>query len=72
MPGTPPAVRHLITLQVLRIPLVFLLSIPVALASANLATYFWILVAVLGVVLERFGRSAEEQEEQGETADPGG
>jgi uncharacterized membrane protein len=70
VPGTPPTVRRFVALQVLRIPLVFLLSIPVALVSANLATYFWILVAVLGLVLDRLGRTAEEQEEQGEAADP--
>jgi uncharacterized membrane protein len=72
VPGTPPAVRRLIALQVLRIPLVFLLSIPVALVSATLATYFWILVAVIGLALDRFGGSAEEQEEGEDAADPVG
>ena len=72
VPGTPPAVRRLIALQVLRIPVVFLLSIPVALVSATLATYFWILVAVLGLALDRFAGSAREQEEQEDATDPAG
>ena len=59
-------------LRVARIPAVFLLSIPVALASALLASYFWILIAVLGLALDRFARPAQEQEEEGETAGPGG
>ena len=72
VPGTSPAVRRYIALRVARIPVVFLLSIPVALVSAPLATYFWILAAVLGVMLERFGRPAEEQKQEEETADPAG
>ncbi|HEY5351807.1 MAG TPA: hypothetical protein VIK57_05080 [Streptosporangiaceae bacterium] len=43
-----------------------------ALVSATLATYFWILVAVLGLALDRFGGSAEEQEEGEDAADPVG
>ncbi|HEX9352894.1 MAG TPA: TMEM175 family protein, partial [Streptosporangiaceae bacterium] len=72
VPGTSPAVRRYMALRVARIPVVFLLSIPVALASALLASYFWILIAVLGMALHRFARPAEEQEEEGETADPAG
>jgi hypothetical protein len=44
----------------------------VALVSATLATYFWILVAVLGLALDRFGGSAEEQEEGEDATDPVG
>lgn len=72
VPGTSAAVRRYIALRVARIPVVFLLSIPVALVSAQLATYFWILVAVLGTALGRFARPAVEQEGEGGNADPAG
>jgi uncharacterized membrane protein len=72
VPGTSPAVRRYIALRIARIPVVFLLSIPVAFISAQLASCFWILVAVLGIALDRFGRPAEEHNEEGETADPAG
>ena len=70
VPGTSAAVRRYIALRVARIPVVFLLSIPVALVSAQLATYFWVLVAVLGTALHRFARPADQQE--GGNADPAG
>ena len=72
VPGTSPAVRRYMALRVARIPVVFLLSIPVALVSALVASYFWILIAVLGLALDRFARPAQEQEEEGETAGPAG
>ena len=72
VPGTSPAVRRYMALRVARIPVVFLLSIPVALFSALVASYFWILIAALGLALDRFARPAEEQEEEGETTDPAG
>jgi uncharacterized membrane protein len=77
VPGTSPAVRRYITLRVFRIPLVFLLSIPVALFSATLASYCWILIAVFGALLDRFGRPRVEQElvgqeDVGESIDPAG
>jgi uncharacterized membrane protein len=40
-------------LQTVRAPVIFLLSIPVALYSPTLATYTWILIFVAGVVLSR-------------------
>ena len=40
-------------LQTVRAPVIFLLSIPVALYSPTLATYTWILIYVAGVVLGR-------------------
>ena len=70
VPGTSPAVRRYLALRVARIPVVFLLSIPVALVSAQYASYCWILIAVLGMALDRFARPAQEQEEEGETANP--
>ncbi len=72
VPGTSAAVRRYMALRVARIPVVFLLSIPVALVSPVLASYFWIMIAVLGLALDRFARPAEEQEEEGETAGPAG
>ena len=40
-------------LQAARAPVIFLLSIPVALYSPRLATYMWILIFVTGVVMDR-------------------
>ena len=40
-------------LQAARAPVIFLLSIPVALYSPTLATYMWILIFVTGVVIDR-------------------
>ena len=77
VPGTSHAVRRYLALRMARIPLVFLLSIPVALFSATLASYCWILIAVFGALLDRFGRPRVEeelvgQEEVGESIDPAG
>lgn len=47
------SVRLLYTLRVARIPVVFAISIPVALVSPNLAQYVWILILVLGRVIDR-------------------
>ncbi|HUY50946.1 MAG TPA: TMEM175 family protein [Streptosporangiaceae bacterium] len=62
-PGTSAAVRRYVGLRLLRIPAVFLVSIPIALVSPVLATYFWILVAVAGIALDRFARPAETDAE---------
>jgi uncharacterized membrane protein len=48
------SVRLLFTLRVARIPVVFAISIPVALASPAVAQYLWILILVLGSVINRF------------------
>ncbi|MGI9004617.1 MAG: hypothetical protein ACR2FU_00160 [Streptosporangiaceae bacterium] len=53
-------VRLLITLRVARIPLVFLISIPVALVSPRLAQYLWILILVLGLLINRFAPAEPE------------
>jgi uncharacterized membrane protein len=56
--GTPPALRRSVTLRLLVAPVVFLLSIPIAFYSANLATYFWLLIAVAnGLLGRRVGHS---------------
>lgn len=48
------AVRLLFTLRIARIPLVFLISIPVAVTWPRVAQYLWILILVLGRVVNRF------------------
>lgn len=59
--GTTPWLRRYVALRIARLPAVFLLSIPVAFAWPWLATYTWILVAVLGIgirqVMARSGRT---------------
>jgi uncharacterized membrane protein len=72
VPGTAPAVRRYMALRVARIPVVFLLSIPIAFVSALLASYFWILVGVLGLALDRFARPADEHNDEEGSATPGG
>jgi uncharacterized membrane protein len=46
-------VRIPFLLRAARAPVIFLLSIPVALYSPRLATYMWILIFVTGVVIDR-------------------
>jgi uncharacterized membrane protein len=46
-------VRIPFLLRTARAPVIFLLSIPVALYSPRLATYMWILIFVTGVVIDR-------------------
>jgi uncharacterized membrane protein len=48
-----PAVRRYYAARMLRTPVVFGLSIPVALVAPGVAPYLWILIAVIGVVLRR-------------------
>jgi uncharacterized membrane protein len=57
-------VRRYVTLRLLRLPVVFLLSVPVAFVSPSLATYLWVLVAVAGLVIRRvMGRPGEPAED---------
>ena len=53
LPGVPPSVHRWILLRILRAPLVFLASIPVAIRQPALAKYLWALVFVIGLVLRR-------------------
>jgi uncharacterized membrane protein len=46
VPGMSPAMRRYVTLRLIPTPAVFLLSIPLAYFSPNLATYFWLLILV--------------------------
>ena len=48
LPGVSPAVRRWVLLRILRTPVVFLLSIPVALVWPNLAKWLWLLIFVGG------------------------
>jgi uncharacterized membrane protein len=60
MPRLSPAMRRWVLLRILRTPMVFLLSIPVALIQPNLAKYFWLLIFVGGFVLRRLEPAEEE------------
>lgn len=62
-PGTP---RLPILLQILRVPVVFLLSIPVAVLSPGLAPLTWILIWVTGVILDRVIPAGDAREAAGE------
>lgn len=49
-----PALRREVTVRLLIAPAVFLLSIPLALYSPNLATYSWLLIVVANHLLSRW------------------
>jgi hypothetical protein len=49
-----------VLLRILRTPLVFLLSIPVALVRPNLAKWLWLLIFAGGFVLRRFEPAEDE------------
>lgn len=61
-PSAEP-LRTLYLLRILRIPAVFLLSIPVAVVEPNIAPYLWLLIWVSGAVLNRFWRLPAPPEE---------
>jgi uncharacterized membrane protein len=52
-PATQP-VRNLYLLRMIRVPVVFLLSIPVAIAAPKEAPFVWLLIWVSGAVINRF------------------
>jgi uncharacterized membrane protein len=56
-------VRWYFLARIARVPVVFLLSIPIAFASPTLALFFWILIWVLAVVINRFRPDLEPQEQ---------
>jgi uncharacterized membrane protein len=60
LPGVSPAVRRWLLLRILRAPMVFLLSIPVALVQPNLAKWLWLLIFAGGFVLRRFEPAEDE------------
>jgi len=56
VPGTSRATRRYVTLRLIRTPAVFLVSIPVAAVSPSLGAYCWILIAPVGIWINRFAR----------------
>jgi hypothetical protein len=60
MPTASPALRRWVLLRILRTPVIFLLSIPVAVIQPNLAKYLWLLIFVGGFVLRRLEPAEEE------------
>jgi uncharacterized membrane protein len=71
MPRASPAVRRWVLLRILRTPVIFLLSIPVAVIQPNLAKWLWLLIFVGGFVLRRL-EPAEEEPETAAGGDLGG
>jgi uncharacterized membrane protein len=66
--GISPAVRRWVLLRILPAPVVFLLSIPLAIIRPDLAKYLWLLVFVSGVAL----RGLEPADEEPATTDAPG
>ena len=65
-----PATNRLYLLRTARVPVVFGLSILIALVAPRAATYFWAALLVLGVVINRrYGRN-DADADQGVTATP--
>ena len=58
VPGTSRATRRYVTLRLVRTPAVFLVSIPVAVISPSLGAYCWILIAPVGIWINRYTRPA--------------
>jgi uncharacterized membrane protein len=56
VPGTSRATRRYVTLRLIRTPAVFLVSIPVAVVSPSLGAYCWILIAPVGIWINRLAR----------------
>ncbi|MDR2983868.1 MAG: DUF1211 domain-containing protein [Nocardiopsaceae bacterium] len=54
------------TLRIFRVPVVFGLSIPVALVAPHVAAYLWILIFLTGLVINRFAGRPEPPEPIGE------
>jgi uncharacterized membrane protein len=60
LPRTSPVVRRWVLLRIIPTPVVFLLSIPVAITRPDLAKYLWLLVLVSGLALGRLEPTDEE------------
>ncbi len=54
------------TLRILRVPVVFALSIPIAIVAPRVAPYTWILISIAGILISRFTRGPDEPEQIGE------
>lgn len=59
-PEATPALRREVTLRLLVAPTVFLLSIPVAFYSPDLATYFWLVILVANGLLSRWAKGVAQ------------
>ncbi len=55
-PGLSTADVRYVALRLARVPVVFLLSIPVALVNATAGSFFWLLITVSGGLLDRYIR----------------
>jgi len=60
------AIRLRYALRIGRIPAVFLASIPVAIVAPRYAQYIWLLIFILGLVINRFVPHYDERERVGE------
>jgi uncharacterized membrane protein len=65
------AIRLRYALRIARVPVVFLASIPVALATPQNAPYMWLLIFVFGLLINRFWPQPDEPEPIGEEIRPG-
>ena len=59
-------VRLQYTLRIIRVPIVFAISIPIAVVAPHVAPYIWILIAITGLAINRFSPRAEPPERIGE------
>jgi uncharacterized membrane protein len=59
-PEATPALRREVSLRLLIAPVVFLLSIPVAFYSPNLATYCWLVILAANGLLSRWARGVAQ------------
>jgi hypothetical protein len=59
-------VRLAFSLRIARVPVVFLASIPVAVAAPEVAPYLWILIWVSGIAIGRFVHQPDQPEPIGE------
>jgi hypothetical protein len=53
LPGVPPSAHRWVLLRILSSPVVFLLSIPVAVRQPILAQYLWLLALFSALLLRR-------------------
>jgi uncharacterized membrane protein len=61
-------VRTFYLLRIARVPAVFLVSIPIAIFSPDLATWSWLLLWVTGVLINRFASPRLRADEKGQEA----
>ena len=59
-------VRFQYTLRIIRVPIVFAISIPIALVAPHVAPYIWILISITGFAINRFVPRREPPEQIGE------